>query len=65
MSTLEEEIRDLQADIVKNTVRVDKAIGEGNDEDEKMHANLITAKEARLNLLQQQQSPAQAQAQGE
>jgi hypothetical protein len=36
MSTLEEEIRDLQVEIVKNTVRVDKAVDEGNGEDEKM-----------------------------
>jgi hypothetical protein len=36
MSTLEERIRDLQVEIVKNTVRVDKAVDEGNGEDEKM-----------------------------
>ena len=63
MATLEEEIRDLKAEIVKNTARFDQAIDEGNEEDKKMYADLITAKETRLNLLLQQQS--QAQAQGE
>ena len=63
MATLEERIRDLEAEIVKNTVRFDKAIDDGNEEDKKMYANLITAKETRLNTLLQQQS--QAQAQGE
>ena len=55
MSTLEEEIRDLKAEIVKNTVRFDKAVDEGNDEDKRMYANLITAKEKRLYILLQQQ----------
>ena len=64
MSTLEEEIRDLKAEIVKNTVRFDKAVDEGNEEDrEKMYADLIIASKKTLNLLLQQQS--QAQAQGE
>jgi hypothetical protein len=63
MSTLEEIIRDLEAEIVKNTVRFDKAIDEGNDEDKKMYANLITASRNNLTALLQQQ--AQAQAQGE
>jgi hypothetical protein len=64
MSTLEERIRDLEAEIVKNTVRFDKSIvDEGNDEDKKMYANLITASRNNLTALLQQQ--AQAQAQGE
>jgi hypothetical protein len=63
MSTPEDKIRDLEAEIVKNTARFDQAIDEGNEEDKKMYADLITAKETRLNLLLQQQS--QAQAQGE
>jgi hypothetical protein len=64
MSTLEERIRDLEAEIVKNTVRFDKSIvDEGNDEDKKMYANLITACRNNLTALLQQQS--QAQAQGE
>ena len=61
MSTLEERIRDVEAEIVKNTVRFDKAIDEGNDEDKKMYANLITAKETRLNILLQQQSQPQGE----
>jgi hypothetical protein len=61
MSTLEEEIRDLKAEIVKNTVRFDKAVDEGNEGREERYANLIIAKETRLNTLLQQQ----AQAQGE
>jgi hypothetical protein len=70
MSTLEERIRVLEAEIVKNTVRFDKAVDDGNEEDEKMYANLITATRNEitestktLNILLQQQS--QAQAQGE
>ena len=63
MSTPEDKIRDLEAEIVKNTARFDQAVDEGNEEDKKMYADLITAKETRLNLLLQQQS--QAQAQGE
>jgi hypothetical protein len=57
MTTPEEEIRDLKAEIVKNTVGFDKAIDEGNEEDKKMYANLITATRNNLTaLLQQQQS---------
>ena len=63
MATLEERIRDLEAEIVKNTVRFDKAVDEGNEGREERYANLITAKETRLNTLLQQQS--QSQAQGE
>ena len=55
MATPEEEIRDLKAEIVKNTVRFDKAIDEGNEEDKKMYANLITESKKTLNLLLQQQ----------
>jgi hypothetical protein len=68
MSTLEERIRDLEAEIVKNTVRFDKAIDDGNEEDKKMYANLITAtrnevteSKKTLNLLLQQQSQAQGE----
>ena len=61
MATLEEEIRDLKAEIVKNTARFDKAVDEGNEGREERYANLIIAKETRLNTLLQQQ----AQAQGE
>jgi hypothetical protein len=61
MATLEERIRDLEAEIVKNTVRFDKAIDDGNDEDEKMYANLIIESKKTLNLLLQQQSQAQGE----
>jgi hypothetical protein len=61
MSTLEEEIRDLKAEIVKNTVRFDKAVDEGNEGREERYANLIIAKETRLNTLLQQQSQAQGE----
>jgi hypothetical protein len=61
MATLEEEIRDLKAEIVKNTVRFDKAVDDGNEEDKKMYANLIIAKETRLNTLLQQQSQSQGE----
>jgi hypothetical protein len=68
MATLEEEIRDLEAEIVKNTVRFDKAVDDGNEEDKKMYANLITAtrnevteSKKTLNLLLQQQSQAQGE----
>ena len=65
MSTPEEEIRDLKAEIVKNTARFDQAVDDGNEEDKKMYGNLITAKETRLTALLQQQSQSQAQAHGE
>ena len=61
MSTLEERIRDLEAEIVKNTVRFDKAIDDGNEGREERYANLIIAKETRLNTLLQQQSQAQGE----
>jgi hypothetical protein len=61
MAPLEERIRDLEAEIVKNTARFDKAIDEGNEGREERYANLITAKEKRLNLLLQQQSQAQGE----
>jgi hypothetical protein len=68
MATLEERIRDLEAEIVKNTVRFDKAVDEGNEGREKMYANLITAtrnevteSKKTLNLLLQQQSQAQGE----
>ena len=61
MSTLEEEIRDLKAEIVKNTVRFDKAVDDGNEGREERYANLIIAKETRLNTLLQQQSQAQGE----
>ena len=61
MSTLEERIRDLEAEIVKNTVRFDKAVDEGNEGREERYANLITAIRNNLTALLQQQSPAQAQ----
>ena len=61
MATLEEEIRDLKAEIVKNTARFDKAIDDGNEEDEKMYANLIIESKKTLNLLLQQQSQAQGE----
>ena len=61
MATLEERIRDLEAEIVKNTVRFDKAVDEGNEGREERYANLIIAKETRLNTLLQQQSQAQGE----
>jgi hypothetical protein len=61
MATLEERIRDLEAEIVKNTVRFDKAVDEGNEGREERYANLIIAKETRLNLLLQLQSQAQGE----
>ena len=61
MATLEERIRDLEAEIVKNTVRFDKAVDDGNEEDKKMYANLITESKKTLNLLLQQQSQAQGE----
>jgi hypothetical protein len=61
MSTLEEEIRDLKAEIVKNTVRFDKAVDEGNEGREERYANLITASRNNLTALLQQQSQAQGE----
>ena len=55
MATLEEEIRDLKAEIVKFTVWLDKAVADGNEGKEERYADLITAKEARLLFLLQQQ----------
>ena len=61
MATLEEEIRDLEAEIVKNTVRFDKAVDEGNEGREERYANLIIERNKTLNLLLQQQSQAQGE----
>jgi hypothetical protein len=63
MSTLEEEIRDLKA----NIKGYEQEYANSSPEEKKELRPLITAKETRLNLLlqQQQQSQAQAQAQGE
>ena len=63
MSTLEEEIRDLKANIKV----YEQEYANSSPEEKKELRPLITAKETRLNLLlqQQQQSQAQAQAQGE
>jgi hypothetical protein len=61
MSTLEERIRDLEAEIVKNTVRFDKAIDDGNEGREERYANLIIESKKTLNLLLQQQSQAQGE----
>ena len=61
MATLEERIRDLEAEIVKNTVRFDKAIDDGNEGREERYANLIIERNKTLNLLLQQQSQAQGE----
>ena len=61
MATLEERIWDLEAEIVKNTVRFDKAVDEGNEGREERYANLITESKKTLNLLLQQQSQAQGE----
>jgi hypothetical protein len=55
MATLEDKIRDLEAEITKNTARLDKAIDVGNEEDKKLFANLITERGKTLNILLQQQ----------
>ena len=62
MTTLEEEIRDLKAEIVKFTVWLDKAVADGNEGKEERYANLITARGNNLTALLQQQ---QQQQQGE
>ena len=59
MSTLEEEIRDLKA----NIKGYEQEYANSSPEEKKELRPLITAKETRLNLLLQQQS--QAQSQGE
>ena len=51
MANFEEEIRDLKAEITKNTARLDKAIDEGNEEDKKLFGNLITAKHREITAL--------------
>ena len=63
MSTLEDKIRDLKADIAKDTARRDEAVVEEDGAKEERLDNLITESKKTLNLLLQQQS--QAQAQGE
>ena len=60
MSTLEEEIRDLEAEIAEYRDMMKAAI---TLEEKKMYADLIIASTKTLNILLQQQS--QAQAQGE
>jgi hypothetical protein len=55
MANFEEEIRDLKAEITKNTARLDKAIDEGNEEDKKLFGNLITAIRQDITALRQQQ----------
>jgi uridine kinase len=60
MSTLEEEIRDLEAEIAEYRDMMKVAI---TLEEKKMYADLIIASTKTLNILLQQQS--QAQAQGE
>jgi len=52
MTTLEEEIRDLKANIEKYEAKLDAATTEAGEE---RYANLITAKETRLTALLQQQ----------
>jgi hypothetical protein len=59
MSTLEEEIRDLKAEIAEYRDMMKAATTEAGDK--KMYANLITESKKTLNILLQQQ----AQAQGE
>jgi hypothetical protein len=57
MATLEEKINALEADITKNTARLDSAINEGNEEVMKLYVNLITASRNNLTALLQQQQP--------
>jgi hypothetical protein len=59
MSTLEDKIRDLKADIAKDTARRDKAVVEEDGTKEERLDNLITESKKTLNLLLQQQSQAQ------
>jgi hypothetical protein len=61
MATPEDKIRDLEGEIALYTVRFDKAVDEGNEGREERYANLIIAKETRLNLLLQLQSQAQGE----
>jgi hypothetical protein len=55
MANFEEEIRDLKAEITKNTARLDKAIDEGHKEDKKLFGNLIIAIRQNIAALRQQQ----------
>jgi hypothetical protein len=57
MITPEDKIRDLEAEIALYTTYFIKAVDEGNEEDKRMYANLITERNKTLNLLllQQQQ----------
>eukprot|EP00603_Paraphysomonas_imperforata_P013317 CAMPEP_0114478394 /NCGR_PEP_ID=MMETSP0104-20121206/15960_1 /TAXON_ID=37642 ORGANISM="Paraphysomonas imperforata, Strain PA2" /NCGR_SAMPLE_ID=MMETSP0104 /ASSEMBLY_ACC=CAM_ASM_000202 /LENGTH=58 /DNA_ID=CAMNT_0001653579 /DNA_START=54 /DNA_END=227 /DNA_ORIENTATION=+ len=57
MTTLDEKICDLEEEIAGYRVKLDAATTETREE---IYANLITAKEARLLFLLQQQSQAQA-----
>ena len=54
MATLEEKISALEAEIVGYEAKLDAATTEAG---QKMYANLIIAKETRLNTLLQQQQP--------
>jgi hypothetical protein len=56
MATLEERISALEADIAKNTVRFDKAVDEGNQEDKTLFGNLIISARTELHDLRLQQS---------
>ena len=58
MSTPEDKIRDLKAKIAEYEAKLDAATTEAGEE---RYANLITEGTKTLNLLLQQQSPAQAQ----
>eukprot|EP00603_Paraphysomonas_imperforata_P016181 CAMPEP_0114465020 /NCGR_PEP_ID=MMETSP0104-20121206/8258_1 /TAXON_ID=37642 ORGANISM="Paraphysomonas imperforata, Strain PA2" /NCGR_SAMPLE_ID=MMETSP0104 /ASSEMBLY_ACC=CAM_ASM_000202 /LENGTH=60 /DNA_ID=CAMNT_0001638175 /DNA_START=286 /DNA_END=464 /DNA_ORIENTATION=+ len=60
MANFEEEIRNLMAEITKNTARLDKAIDERDEDREERYVNLITESRKTLNILLQQQSQAQA-----
>ena len=55
MTTPEEEIRDLKAEIVKLTAWLDKAVADGNEGREERYANLITASRNNLTALLQHQ----------
>ena len=55
MTTLEEEIRDMKAEIAKDTARRDKAVVEGDGAKEERLDNLITATRNQITALLQQQ----------
>ena len=60
MANLGDEISALEAEIVKLTAWLDKAVADGNEGREERYANLITAIRKDITVLRQQQ-----QAQGE